>query len=150
MDAPLHCKDNPLLRFWAKVDIDPSGCWNWTAGQVPNGYGKFWIDNHTLIAHRWLYEKLVGPVPRDMTLDHVCRNRLCVNPGHLDIVTTRENVLRGIGITAVNKQKTHCKHGHIFDTHNTYVLSDGSRMCRTCAREKARIRLGINPEAYRV
>ena len=92
----------------------------------------------------------MGSVERAMTLDHICRNRLCVNPAHLEIVSVKENVLRGVGISAENSRKTHCIDGHEFNEENTLVLKDGSRVCRACARERARRRHGTKPEAYRV
>lgn len=74
-----------------------------------------------------------------MTLDHLCRNRLCVNPEHLEVVSRGENVLRGVGVTAENKRKTHCAHGHEFTTENTYRYGN-KRHCRTCRTENMRER----------
>ena len=151
MEAPLYgYRLGNLERFWTHVDINPGGCWLWKAGSSNRGYGKFWADGNTWSAYRWLYQAVIGKVPKGLTLDHICRTRLCVNPAHLEIVSVKENVLRGIGITAVNAKKTHCKHGHLFDEQNTYLVSDGSRACRTCVRLNMRRYLGIKSEACRV
>jgi hypothetical protein len=91
-------------------------------------------------AHRFAYELFVDEIPDGLTLDHLCRNPRCVNPGHLEPVTQRENTLRGISPVAVNAAKTHCKHGHLLDEANTYMTNAGSRQCRTCNRLRMRRR----------
>ena len=78
-------------RFWAKVDTS-TGCWLWTAGTSTNGYGRFRIDNHTVYAHRYAYEQVNGPIPAGYDTDHICRNRLCVNPDHLRVTTRKQNM----------------------------------------------------------
>lgn len=81
-------------RFWAKVDV--GDCWEWTATRHPQGHGMFTPpQSNPVYAHRFAYELLVGPIPPGLTLDHLCRNRGCVNPDHLQPVTQRVNVLRG-------------------------------------------------------
>ncbi|MDP9224875.1 MAG: HNH endonuclease [Actinomycetota bacterium] len=90
------------------------------------------------LAHRVAYELLVGPIPEGLTLDHLCRNTSCVNPQHLEPVTVRENVLRGMGWGAKNKRKTHCHRGHPFDAKNTLRIPGGTRKCRTCANQASR------------
>jgi hypothetical protein len=86
------------------------------------------------------YELAIGPIPEGLTIDHLCRNRGCVNPAHLEAVTNRTNLLRGDGIAALNARKTHCKRGHEFTPENTYVWREGTRACRAChtAQEQAR------------
>jgi hypothetical protein len=128
-------------RFWSKVEPEPvNGCWIWVAAMT-SGYGSIGIGSRTdgsrrrELAHRLSYKQLIGPVPEGLELDHLCRNRACVNPAHLEAVTHRENVLRGASLNAFNAKKTHCKHGHPFSPENTYVRKDtGSRMCRECLR----------------
>lgn len=141
-------------RFWEKVDrTDPSGCWLWTASTSHNGYGQFTVTAVPIKAHRWAYTNLVGPIPAGLQLDHVChstdelcpgggtcRHRRCVNPAHLEPVTARTNTHRGTGVTAVNRRKTHCDHGHPFDAVNTQISKSGWRACRRCLALKMRAR----------
>lgn len=101
---------------------DETGCWNWQGGLNNKGYGQ----------HRRTYEDLVGPVPESMTLDHLCRNRACVNPAHLEPVTLREN-LRRAGIV----DTTHCSEGHERTEVNTYHRN-GNQYCRPCRARAAR------------
>lgn len=136
-------------RFWKKVDKagalpanrpDLGPCWEWTSSHA-QGYGRFRITEQQFVpAHRYAYELLVGRVPGGLELDHLCRNRGCVNPAHLEPVTHRENMLRGEGVGSANARKTHCKRGHPFDETNTYVERDGHRVCRACVRDAQRRR----------
>lgn len=127
-------------RFMSRVEKDDAdGCWLWTAGGSGNGYGRFAISHDTNVtAHRWHYEHHHGPIPEGMQLDHLCRVRNCVNLDHLELVTARENILRGQTVSAANARKTHCKNGHPFDEQNTHVTPRGTRRCRSCAREAQR------------
>lgn len=129
---------SPEARFWQKVNKIDGGCWLWL-GALHRGYGSCSWDGRTTAAHRvsWL---LAGRELDDgLVLDHLCRVLNCVNPDHLEQVTQGQNVYRGDGITAVNKRKTHCIHGHPFDEANTALRVDGSRACRSCrtAQKKA-------------
>lgn len=127
-------------RFWAKVDksAGANGCWNWTAAIV-NGYGKFWLGEKFRAAHRLAYEAMRGPIPAGLDIDHLCRNRACVNPAHMEPVTRRVNTLRGVSSAAVNAAKTHCDSGHPFDDKNTYRPPGRPvRGCRACNREGCR------------
>lgn len=130
----------PVERFWAKVDKGgEGGCWLWT-GATSVGYGRFNLDDRLGMAHRISYELLIGPIPDGLHLDHLCRVTTCVNPAHLEPVTCRENIVRGVGPSAANAVKTHCIHGHEFTPENTHVRSRGARECRTCMRERDRRR----------
>lgn len=120
-------------RFWPKVDKDaPNGCWEWTAYRLPKGYGQFTDGlGRQIRAHRFAYELLVGPIPEGLVIDHLCRNRACVNPAHLEPVTNHENILRG---TRVGTRATHCRNGHERTPENTRLKVDGSVTCRVCQR----------------
>ena len=130
-----------LIRFMAKVELRASDtdCWIWIGAKTQDGYGVFCLaDNKTIGAHRWSFKTFRPDNFReDLTCDHLCRNRACVNPYHIEMVTTGENALRGVGPTAINKQKTHCKRGHPLSGNNL-IDNNGRRECRQCKRIKQR------------
>lgn len=126
------------VRFWRYVDkSDPNGCWVWTGTLLANGYGHISVGARPRLVHRVSYEMHVGPIPDGLQIDHLCRNRRCVNPAHLEAVTARVNTLRAHSITAANSRKIHCPHGHPYSPENT-VVSCGRRLCRICRTAQKR------------
>ncbi|MDQ4143885.1 MAG: HNH endonuclease [Actinomycetota bacterium] len=114
-----------------KVAFSPD-CWVWTAA-TDRGYGYFGLRKGCIkLAHRLAYEALRGPIPEDLTIDHLCRNRSCVNPWHMEPVPRGVNTARG-----GNGIKTHCKRGHKFTLENTRIVPKG-RDCRACHNERRR------------
>lgn len=126
------------VRIKRQSRAGASGCWDWQGRLNNAGYGHMSVrydeGMKTVLAHRMSYEAFVGPIPDGLVIDHLCRNRTCVNPAHLEPVTSRENILRSpIAVAAKNARKTHCPQGHPYDGANLYVLpSTGGRYCRAC------------------
>jgi len=128
-----HHRVDPLARFWSKVSIQDNGCWLWLGYLNNKGYGKLSVNLQPVYAHRFAFEQFRGPIPPDKEIDHTCRNHACVNPRHMDIVTTKENGDRG----RVARWTGYCIRGHPWDADNTYINPNtGHSMCRTCHREK--------------
>lgn len=125
-----------IERFEAKYFVAPDGCWLWTANAHAQGYGKIKIAKKTMLAHRVSYELYVGKIAKGLHIDHLCRQPACVNPYHLEPVTKKENTLRGVGPSAQNAKKTHCKRGHELTSQNMYSYSTTRRICVACSREQ--------------
>jgi HNH endonuclease len=127
-------------RVAAKIgSLGTDGCWPWLGYINGDGYGRVAWHRRSTQAHRVVYELLVGPIPEGLQIDHLCRVRHCVNPGHMEPVSQAENLRRGAGpwpAAAINRDKTHCPHGHAYDEVNTIRRSDGSRRCRICNRNQ--------------
>jgi len=134
-------------RFWEKVIPEPnSGCWIWEAGCNLGGYGIFFKDGRTGLAHRLSYEHFVGKIPDGLSLDHKCRNTFCVNPEHLEPVTHLENVQRGMAAIVSGARMraiSHCPSGHPYIEENIYYRKNGYRDCKICAQERSKLRQRI-------
>lgn len=117
---------------------EASGCIVWTKARDHRGYGRVYIQRASLAAHRVSYILARGLIPEGLVLDHLCRNRACINPEHLEPVTVRVNILRGVALSAVNASKPACPAGHPYDDQNTYLFR-GGRHCRACNREASRL-----------
>lgn len=130
----------PLDRLMAKTAEAESGCIEFRGALSPTGYGLVRVDGRNKYVHRVAYEAAKGPIPNGLVIDHLCRNRKCVNPDHLEAVTIRENTLRGESIQARNARKTDCLRGHALSGDNLRIDPTGRRICRTCKREEQRRR----------
>jgi hypothetical protein len=139
-----------LRELFAKVDVVPGGCWTWTGG-LQEGYGicKALRPGGSRLVYKQVYEMLVKTVPEDLQLDHLCRNRACCNPAHLDPVPQKVNILRGEGACAQHARKTHCKRGHEFTPENTGKASNNGRYCIICSRAAAKRQRARNHKGIR-
>jgi hypothetical protein len=137
MAPPLKYLDD-ADRVRRNVVMSESGCWLWQQKIHKTGYGHVKLHRRTYLAHRVSYQAFVGPIPEGLELDHLCRVRHCVNPEHLEPVTTRENLARSLNFIGVNIAKTRCAQGHPFNDENTRWLPTGGRECRICRREIGR------------
>lgn len=132
-----HRSMTPEQWYWYAVR--PSdGCWEWTGRHDVLGYSLIYIEGKYRKAHRFSYELHIGQIPADLHLDHLCRNRGCVNPQHLEPVTLVENIMRGNGAAAQAARRTHCPQGHPYFGDNLVLTDKGYRVCRTCRRKHDR------------
>lgn len=122
------------LWMWQRIVVVES-CWEWVGTIHNTGYGCMSDETGRQVRpHRFMWELMRGPIPPGLTIDHLCRNKRCVNPDHMEVVTFGENTLRGNAWSGVNKRKTHCNHGHPFSGENLAITPQGYRSCRACSR----------------
>lgn len=126
-----------IIRFWSKVEIDSfkTDCWIWKGKKTSGGYGISSYNGKITTTHRISYQIHKGEIPKDLVIDHLCRNRSCVNPDHLEAVTQSINAIRGrtgYHKNRLNSKKTHCPKGHQY----TGINNQGSRICHICIRNK--------------
>jgi hypothetical protein len=135
-------------RFLVKAELTPAGCWFWTRSTSDQGYARFSVNAYPEYGHIWAYRYFIGPIPAGHQLDHLCHtndqacdgggtcpHRRCVNPGHLEPVTSQVNVERSVRVVRA-RAATHCVNDHLWTEANTYTRQDGTRFCRTCHRER--------------
>lgn len=135
-DHMTFSRDQISRLFWDKIRKTPNGCWEWIGGKYPHGYGRLDLAKRGMYPHRVSYEIHKGSIPDGLHIDHLCRNRGCCNPAHLEAVTCAENIKRSpIAAATLNAEKTHCPRGHEYTPENTTYLNGGrGRACRTCRR----------------
>lgn len=141
-----------IERFRSKFVVNPdTKCWEWVAYTSPTGYGQFGYVQYGPgivggYAHRYAYESLVGPIPKHLQIDHLCRVRNCVNPEHMEPVTGKVNSLRSESLWAINARKTHCKNGHEFTEENIYRTKGvNKRACRACLLRRMKDKAAQDP-----
>jgi len=141
--APRGCSVIERLMF--RTALLANGCWEWRGSVNHSGYGLAWDGKKLRIVHRIAYEELIGPIPAGLQIDHLCRNRPCINPAHLEPVTALTNVRRsangerGKNLVAMHAAKTHCPQGHPYSGENLYVCKTrprSGRQCKTCMRQQ--------------
>ena len=143
-----------ITRFETKFVKTPNACWEWL-GWTVHGYGVFDMPQikgqprHKVRAHRFSYELYVGPIPEGLDLDHLCKNRICVNPDHLEPVTRKENLMRAPGnVCYENTNKTKCPAGHDYNEINTYRYANGDRKCRICDKVRKNKQWQVKKDQY--
>lgn len=142
-DARVPFRERLLGRYY----VAESGCWEWSGPLTMHGYGYLSRQKKKVMAHRATYEMWCGPIPEGLELDHLCKNRACGRPDHLEPVTHRENVRRGDALSGKRSRQTHCHRGHPLSGENLRINKNGSRSCRTCHRELERTRLARRASA---
>jgi len=124
-----------MERIRSRVTVTESGCWEFNGCRIKQGYGRISWNQRLWLTHRVTYTVTVGAIPDDLEIDHLCKNKTCCNPDHLEAVTRSENLRRGTQwhhTVARETSKAHCPAGHTYDPENTYITPQGHRQCRKC------------------
>lgn len=138
-DKEIEVTSKKLLRIlFEKCKLKPNGCIEVVGHDNGHGYGRFEINKRQHRAHKIVWECLIEKVPTGLVLDHLCRNKKCVNPEHLEVVSIKENVLRGFGISAKNRRKTECQLGHVLLPPNIEKQGVSPRSCYICKQSRVR------------
>lgn len=139
MSGKPKSEERRIAEFWGRVHKTNS-CWLWKGAMYSSGYGvsREPDTGRQTYAHRVAYALLIGAIQKHLQIDHLCRVRCCVNPAHMELVTSRVNTLRGNSMSAVHARKTHCPRGHEYNEKNTYRDSKEARHCRKCGARNAR------------
>ena len=132
-------RDRLVQYMEARIQRNEAGCWVWKGRMGSKGYGAVSHRSVNFRAHRIAFELLKAEIPPNLVLDHLCRNRACCNPDHLECVTNRENLMRGEGAAAKGARQTHCAQGHSFEIYGAR-RANGYRWCRECQRIRDRKR----------
>lgn len=131
-------RPEPFERFLRNVRAsDANACWEWRGSRSPQGYAQMRLNGKCGLAHRFIATEAFGEIPAGLVVDHLCRNRGCVNPAHLELVTMGENTRRGDAVKALKESRaarTHCARGHAFSGENLHVDARGHRGCKACQR----------------
>ena len=144
-------------RIQNNIHISSRGCWEWQGMKDRDGYGTMWISDSgkkkIRFTHRMSYEAHVEPIPNDLEIDHLCLNKACCNPEHLEVVTTQENTRRR---DLAHEYDKYCRNGHARTSENTYIAKTGMRSCRICRklatrayRERKKLLAGVKPRVKR-
>jgi HNH endonuclease len=138
----------PIIdRLLARINRTATGCWQWT-GSKSRGYGNITVNGRTHWVHRVAYEEFIGPIPSGHHVHHWCLNPLCINPAHLRCLVEHEHYTAEHDAGLAQRSKTHCRNGHPYDTENTRLCKDGSRICKICQRQNLEQWRAAHPERY--
>lgn len=134
-------RKRPVLERLLEKIIYPqdiNDCWSWSAHLHKSNGGRYAVfypkHGKSVLAVRPIYEHYVGDISTGLVPDHLCKNASCVNPYHIELVTAKENILRGENPAAKFARRTHCNNGHEYTQENTRITKAGARLCRTCRR----------------
>lgn len=137
----LSPKERAINRFWRDTKKTDT-CWLWLNKKNHGGYGVIFAEGKNQLVHRYAWRLMRGPIERPLTLDHLCRNKLCVNPDHLEPLSSRDNTLRGYNPAANNRRKTHCIRGHLLSGVNLVCEKNRGnprRKCRICSNHSCKM-----------